>query len=635
MQAANPLGDLMARSFFDANPHASLVFDAAGTVLHANAAAAWLTSDGSYPSLLHLAGTAWNTETPNRHAPLQGWNRRLRVRAADGSARQVDASFFAAQTPIGAPALGFLVLRDVSEEVVAARASQGLESRARVSADSAPVLIWMAGPDTSRDWFNKSWLAFRGQTLGEELDGGWARGVHPEDVERCRAISEASFEERAPFRMDYRLQRHDGAYRWLLDTAIPRWSDAAGFLGYIGSCLDITDRKELEDKLAERTRTLRLTDRRREEFLARLSHELRDPLGPIANAAAILRKVEGADRNLVMVREIIERQVEQLRLLITDLVDVTLITKGQVVLQRERLEIDVLVDRAVQVVGPDITRRQQYLRVERPPPGLTADGDMQRLVQALVALLHNASKFSADGSTILLSSNTLDGDLTLTVRDPGRGIASEVLPHVFELFMQEDQALAREDGGLGVGLTIAKRVAELHGGSVQVTSAGCGRGTQASIRFPVHDAATPATAGTDDRCDIAAVKGRRVLIVEDNADARESLRLLVELGGNDVRTAADAVEGLRVIQSFIPDLVVCDIGLPQTDGYALVPLLRERLAGGSTRIVALTGYARPEDKERALHSGFDEFLVKPLRPASTRAHLNVDVNGLAQPSPEQ
>lgn len=595
-----------------------MLFDANGTVLHANAAAAWLATDGSYPSYLRLAGTDWNVSSSNVYAPPRGWNRRLQVRAADGSTRQVDASFFAAQTPEDAPGMWFMSLRDVSSEVIAARVSQNRESRARVSADSAPVLIWMATPDTSRDWFNKSWLTFRGRTLGEELDGGWALGVHPDDLERCRGIYEASFNERVPFRMDYRLQRHDGIYRWVLDTAIPRWSDGAEFLGYIGSCLDITDRKELEDKLAERTRTLRLTDQRREEFLARLSHELRNPLGPIANAGAILRKMEGSDRKLVMVREIIERQVEQLRLLITDLVDVTLVTKGHIVLQRERLEIDALMERAIQSVDAAIASREQHLRVERPAPGLTADGDMQRLAQALAALLHNASKFSADGSTILFSTRAHNGTLTLTVRDPGRGIAPDLLPHVFDLFIQGEQALAREDGGLGVGLTIAKRVAELHGGGVEVTSAGSGLGTQASIRIPVHDGVTSTAVDADERCDIAAVSGRRVLIIEDNADARESLRLLVEMGGNEVRTAADATQGLEIVDSFIPYLVVCDIGLPHTDGYALVQLLRERLAGYPTRFVALTGYARPEDKARALHSGFDEFLVKPLRPASTR-----------------
>ena len=196
------------------------------------------------------------------------------------------------------------------------------------------------------EWFNKSWLAFRGRTLGDELGEGWTEGVHPEDLERCLGIYGHCFEQREPFSMDYRLLRHDGKYRWVLDTGVPRLGPDGEFLGYIGTCVDISDRKDLEDRLAEHTRNLRLSDRRREEFLARLSHELRNPLGPIANAAAILKALELNDMRLVKVREIIERQVGQLHRLITDLVDVTRITKGRVVLQRERIDANAVLDSA-------------------------------------------------------------------------------------------------------------------------------------------------------------------------------------------------------------------------------------------------------------------------------------------------
>ncbi|MEO7152143.1 MAG: ATP-binding protein, partial [Burkholderiaceae bacterium] len=382
------------------------------------------------------------------------------------------------------------------------------------------------------------------------------------------------------------------------------------FLGYIGTCVDITDRKELEDKLAEHTRTLRLADRRREDFLAKLSHELRNPLGPIANAAAILRTLERGNRNLVMVREIIERQVGQLRRLITELVDVTRITRGRVVLQREPVDIDTLIDSAVDEIRPDLQSRHHVLRITRPSVRLASDGDAQRLVQALAALLSNASKFSPDGSTILVSTQVHGDTLSISVRDPGRGIAPEFLPRVFELFVQDAQSPAHSDSGLGVGLTIAKRVAELHGGNVEITSSGLGLGTLATLTLPLRAGVHPSQF---DAPDLGAVVGRKVLIIEDNADARESLRVLVELGGNEVRTAADAGEGLLIAESFAPDLVVCDIGLPDVDGYELVQALRDKLAGHDTRFVALTGYGRAEDRDRALDSGFDSFLVKPLR----------------------
>ncbi len=613
MQANLRLSDAISHAFFDRHPHAALVVDARGQVLHGNPAAAWLAVEGKFPNFAQLTGLAWPGGAQGQQGVGTGWSRRLRARAADGTSRQVDASLFAANDVADEAPLFYFVLRDATAAVQAARGSQEVESRSRVTTDSAPVLIWMAGTDKLRDWFNKSWLQFRGRSLGDELAGRWADGVHPEDLERCQGIYTSSFEERQPYTMDYRLQRHDGVYRWVLDTGIPRYSDDGSFLGYIGTCLDITERKGLEDKLAEHTRTLRLADRRREDFLAKLSHELRNPLGPIANAAAILRTMEGGNRNLVMVREIIERQVGQLLRLITDLVDVTRIMKGKVVLQRDNVNVEALIDSAADEVRPEIERRHQILRVARPAAGLSCEGDAQRLSQALAALLENAAKFSPDGSTILVSTRVVGETLSITVRDPGRGIAPEFLPEVFDLFVQGEQSLARADGGLGVGLTIAKRVAELHGGGVDIASGGLGLGTEATLRLPMH-ASNPGESV--DSCDLATLAGRRVLIIEDNADARNSLRMLLELGGNEVMTAADAAEGLSIAEAFAPELVVCDIGLPDVDGYELVHLLRDKLAGQTTRFVALTGYGRPEDRDRALDSGFDSFMVKPLRRAA-------------------
>ena len=604
-----PASAAAAQGFFDRHPDPALILDAAGQVLYANGAAAWLGSDGRYPDFSQLTGVALRDSGDAASSPA--WSRRLRVHAADGSSRQVDASLYPANDAPGDASVYCFVLRDATASVQAARGTQEVESRSRVTTDSAPVLVWMARADMMRDWFNKSWLKFRGRTLGDELGEGWTGGVHPEDVERCLGIYRSSFAEHEPYSMDYRLQRHDGVYRHMLDTAIPRWSDDGEFLGYIGTCVDITDRKELEDKLAEHTRTLRLADRRREDFLAKLSHELRNPLGPIANAAAILRTLERGNRNLVMVREIIERQVGQLRRLITELVDVTRITRGRVVLQREPVDIDTLIDSAVDVVRAEMDSRHHVLRITRPSARMACDGDAQRLVQALAALLSNAAKFSPDGSTILVSSQVHGETVSISVRDPGRGIAPEFLPRVFELFVQGLQSPAHADSGLGVGLTIAKRVAELHGGSLEIGSNGLGLGTLATLRLPLRAGSHPSQTDTPD---LGAVAGRKVLIIEDNADARESLRVLVELGGNEVRTAANASEGLQIAESFAPDLVVCDIGLPDVDGYELVQALRDKLAGHDTRYVALTGYGRAEDRDRALDSGFDSFLVKPLRP---------------------
>lgn len=609
MPTPDLLSDSLAHAFFDSHPHAVLVFDAAGEVVHSNCAAAWVGVDGRFPSFVQMTGLAWHERGDEPRHGKADWSRRLRVRSLDGSSRHVEASLFAADHQPGRTTPCFLVLRDVTASVQATRAVQEAESRSKLSSDSTAVLMWMADEQMSRDWFNKPWLGFRGRSLGEELGQGWMQGVHREDLERCIAIHSNSFEGREAFALDYRLQRHDGSYRWVMDTAMPRIGADGAFLGYVGSCLDITERKQLEDQLAEHTRNLRLADRRREDFLARLSHELRNPLAPISNAAAILRRLEGSDDRLVTVREIIERQVDQLRRLITDLVDVTRITKGKIVLQRESVDINRLVDSAIDEVQPEIARRRQFVRVARPFARLSCHGDAQRLSQALAALLRNAVRFSPAGSTILISIRVDQDSVVIDVRDPGCGIAPELLPQVFGLFVQGGQSLAREQGGLGVGLTIARRVAELHGGSVDISSAGVNLGSQATLRLPLLVGAV--ATGHDG--DLSTLAGCRVLIIEDNADARESLRLLIEMAGNQVMTAANATEGLRIAAAFVPDLVVCDIGLPDVDGFELVQSLRDSLAGQPTRFVALTGYGRVEDRDRALDSGFDAFLVKPLR----------------------
>ncbi len=612
MQPTIALSSPMAHAFFHQHPDAVLVLDALGNVLLANTAAAWLAAGEEYPNFARMSGIAWPGDEKGELDSGRRWSRRLRVQAHDGTSRQVDVNLFGVERVAHEPQLFYCVLKDVTANIAAARAGQEIESRSRVTTDAAPVMVWMSGPDAMFEWFNKSWLAFRGRTLGDELGEGWTEGVHPEDLERCLGIYGHCFEQREPFSMDYRLLRHDGKYRWVLDTGVPRLGQDGEFLGFIGTCVDISDRKELEDRLAEHARNLRLSDRRREEFLARLSHELRNPLGPIANSAAILKTLEQNDTRLVKVREIVERQVAQLHRLITDLVDVTRITKGRVVLQRERIEANMVLDGALEASRADFEQRQQTLRVERSTQPLTGIGDAQRLAQALAALLNNASKFSPVGAAIGVVVRGSDEGVEFVVRDSGCGIAPTFLPRVFELFAQGEQSSARPEGGLGVGLTIAKSVAELHGGSVVVDSAGHGLGTTAILRIPLRPVADEPSIG---EWDLANVAGRRVLIIEDNADARESLRLRVELGNNEVRTAADAAEGLRIAQTFEPHLVVCDIGLPDVDGYELVRRLKDTLAGHPTRFVALTGYGRVEDRDRALDSGFDAFLVKPLQPA--------------------
>lgn len=364
------------------------------------------------------------------------------------------------------------------------------EDHFRLMADSAPVMIWVTGPDKQFLWFNRPWLDFTGRTMDEERGDGWLWGVHPEDLERCSGIFHASFEARQPFTMDFRLKRHDGSHRWVLANGVPRCSADGAFHGYTGSCLDIHERKELEERLAERTRALRLADRRKDEFLAMLAHDLRNPLGPIANATAILKMMEAQTPAIAPVRQIVERQLEQLRRVIADMRDVTRITQAKLELRRETVGVGDLLQQALETAQPQIDGRGHRLQVDLPS-GLTVLGDSMRLAQALSHLLVNAAKFTPDGGVIEVGGESDGGWVRIRVKDSGQGIDPDFLPHVFEPFAQENQSKPRTNHGLGVGLTIAKRLAELHGGDITASSAGHGRGAEFVLSLPL----IPARAG--------------------------------------------------------------------------------------------------------------------------------------------
>ena len=479
--------------------------------------------------------------------------------------------------------------------------------------EAAPVLIWSAGLDRVSDWFSPSWTSYTGRRIDELVGDGWTRSVHPEDLDRCLGIRATSFEARAPFSMDFRLRRHDGEYRWMLDNGVPRFGSDGAAVGYVGSCVDIHERKELEESLAERTQQLRLAERRQGQFLGMLSHELRNPLAPIANAASVLRTLEHTNPILVRLREILERQVGRLGHLIEELIDVTRAAQGQITLVREKVSVESIVQAAVASSHDRLTAGGHQLDVDVPDERLFVRGDRERLAQALCHLIVNAAKFTAQPSTVSIAVRRAARTVHVSVKDHGEGIDPKFLPHAFELFAQQDQSRARTLGGLGVGLTLARRIAQLHGGDVEGFSEGPGKGSEFVLWLPVLEG----DGATEDDAEIPKLtQSYRVLIVEDNADALESLRLQMELWGTEVSTAKSAQEALDVAERVQPQIVLCDIGLTGMDGFSLIEPMKRRLRGTPVVFAAVTGYASAGDQQRALDAGFDSFFVKPLNAAS-------------------
>jgi signal transduction histidine kinase len=355
---------------------------------------------------------------------------------------------------------------------------------------------------------------------------------------------------------------------------------------------------------------LREADRRKDVFLAMLAHELRNPLAPIRNAGEIFRRSTRDDPLLTRSADIVSRQVALLSRLVDDLLDVSRITQGKVQLKRETYDLRTSIEQAIETANPLIQQKRQKLSVALPCTPLHVNADTTRMTQVVGNLLNNAAKYTPAGGRIRLSARRARQAIVIRVRDDGIGITKDMLPSVFDLFAQGDDSLDHRHGGLGIGLTLVRSIVELHGGQVRARSAGPGRGSRFLFWLPAASAeigqAAPAAEGRD-----ATNAPRRILLVDDNVDAVESLAILLRSTGHDVTTAHDATSALAMIDVYAPDLVVLDIGLPGMDGYALAREIRARAALRNVVLVALTGYGKPEDSRRAREVGFDHHLIKP------------------------
>jgi PAS domain S-box-containing protein len=523
----------------------------------------------------------------------------------------------------------------------AQREARASEERFRITANNASVMIWMAGTDKLCDWFNQSWLAFTGRTLEQEIGKGWVEAVHPDDVERCIEIYDSSFDARRPFSTEYRLRRHDGEYRWLLDNGVPRYAPDGEFEGYIGTCIDIHDRKQAEEEraalLAKAEAAYRDADaanRSKDEFLATVSHELRTPLNAIMGWTQLLLAdgAKGANAgDPERRRRGLETVVRNARLqaqLIDDLLDVSRIISGKMRLDVQPTDLAAVIDAAVEAIRPAAEGKQIQLRRVLDPFAGPVMGDPARLQQVVWNLLSNAVKFTPKGGKIEVRLERVNSHVEILVADTGAGIAPEFLPHVFERFRQLDSSTTRRHGGLGLGLAIVRHLVELHGGTVRVKSPGEGQGSTFIVWLPLsvahltpEEAArvhprTEELAPVDPCRDDPALdlKGIRVLVVDDEPDARETLQQILEHCNAEVRTVGSAAQAMKLLESWRPDVLLSDIGMPGEDGYDLIRRVRELPAerGGRTPAAALTAFARGEDRRRALRAGFQMHVAKPV-----------------------
>jgi PAS domain S-box-containing protein len=511
----------------------------------------------------------------------------------------------------GRPLRSVAVVQDVTDRKRAEEELRASEQRFARFAQHLPGLAWIKDLQGRYVYANDAAMKVFG-TPREVLYGKTDDEIFPPaTAAQFKANDRQALASGAGVQVIETLEHEDGVVHHSLVSKfpVPGPDGRPALVG--GMAIDVTDRLRIEEALRE-------ADRRKDEFLAVLAHELRNPLAPIRNAVHMLKLTGSADPDAGRVREMIERQVAHLARLVDDLLDVSRISRGKVLLRREPLDLAAVVRAAVEDHRLLLEATGLTVEADLPARPLGVEGDRTRLAQVVGNLLQNANKFTDPGGrvTVRLAAEPGGAAAVLTVRDTGIGLGPDVLARLFEPFSQADRSLDRSRGGLGLGLALVKGLVELHGGSVAASSPGPGAGSEFTVRLPLagHGPRSDA-AGRDAEPETRDPKSLRVLIVEDNRDAAESLRLLLELGGHRVRVGHAGPAGLEAAREFRPDVVLCDIGLPGgMDGYAVARAFRADPGQAGTALVALSGYGREEDRRRACEAGFDHHLTKPVDP---------------------
>jgi PAS domain S-box-containing protein len=526
----------------------------------------------------------------------------FRVVTPDGTTRWVESIARATRDDRGAPVRMSGVNVDVTERKRAADRLRLSEERFQLALKNSRILVYTTDRDLRYTWTSGPYPAFMPeQVLGRRDEELFSPQQASPLVALKQRVLNSGVGEHGGFAIEIDGINHQ------YDLTVEPLCDASGELvGLTVAAMEITDLKQAEAALKD-------ADRRKDEFLATLAHELRNPLAPIRTAVEILR-LKGPDTpELQWARGIIDRQTQQMTRLVDDLLDVSRITTGKLTLQKEQVELETIVQSAVETSRPLIEQCRHELRIALPAQPIALSGDPTRLAQVLSNLLNNAAKYTEPGGCIELTAQRQDTELMMSVRDTGMGITSEMLPFVFELFTQGDRHLERSQGGLGVGLTLVKRLVELHGGSIEARSGGSGKGSEFIVRLPLAVEHRPVILDSGDNSQIAVKKKLRILIVDDNKDNADCLSIMLKIMGHHTRTAHDGLAAIEAAAEFRPEVVLLDIGMPKLNGYGVCAHIREQPWGKNMVLIAQTGWGQDDDRRRTQAAGFEHHLIKPVK----------------------
>jgi PAS domain S-box-containing protein len=464
-----------------------------------------------------------------------------------------------------------------------------------VALSNTPDLVYVFDLDHRFTYANEALLRMWGRTREEALGRNclelgyerWHAEMHDREIEQVIAT-------RQPIRGEVPFTGTSG--RRIYDYIfVPVLGPGGEVVAVAGTTRDVTERKQAEQA--------------KDEFLATLSHELRNPLAPLRNSLQLLRLVGSRDATTARAHEVMERQVNHLVRLVDDLLEMSRISRGAFELRKERVEVAAVVRNAIETSEPLIRAAGHLLSVSLPEESLWIDGDAVRLAQILANLLNNAARYTDDGGHLSVHARRQEATVVISVCDNGAGIPAEALPRLFEMFSRGDGSSGRGHGGLGIGLALARRLAEIHGGSIEARSEGPGKGSEFTVRLPL--AAKPGSASCARGGPEPVLPQSRILVVDDNRDAADSLSMVLGLLGAEVRVACSGTEALEAFTSYDPAVVLLDIGMPGMDGYEVARRIRSRFPERRTAIVALTGWGQEADRRRAREAGFDHHLVKP------------------------
>ncbi len=545
---------------------------------------AYEVARSSIETVLTGERVAWEGELPYRHGP----------------ARFVHVEYIP-HFDIQNNVIGYYALiQDISKRYEAEQLLHDSEARFRDLADNIAQLAWTCDTLGDISWYNRRWYEFTGQKHEDASHWGWADVHHPDHIQRVKEkIAECS-ENETVWEDTFPLRRHDGVYRWFLSRAVPIRNDEGRVIRWFGTNTDITEQMELEQALKE-------ADRRKDEFLAMLAHELRNPLAPIRSGIDLLMMDPRSPQEPL---EVMEEQVRHLVRLVDDLLDVSRITRGKVELRRENVQLQKVIQKAVTAIEPYGEQKEITFSTDVLEEPIWLKADPVRLAQIFENLLINGVKYTENGGHITISAMRDGSHVRVSFKDNGIGIDAELMPRVFELFTQSSRSFDREPGGLGIGLTIVKSLVELHRGTVEVKSEGTGKGSEFIVQLPILKKAPNEV--TEAKV-VQEAGSQKILIVDDNKSARHLLsRLLAALADHQIESAASGREALDKIGELNPSVVMLDIGLPEMDGYEVARRIRGVDPEKRILLVAVTGYGQSEDRILSEAAGFDLHLVKPV-----------------------